>query len=306
MLQIINAEQFKNIIVVSIIGFILLPASVFAAILYLEPSEDEYQPGDTFIIEARIDTKEECINTVEVNLSFPQDILKAIDFSQGNSILTLWVKTPEIIQESGSISFIGGIPGGYCGRISGDPGESNLLGKIIFQAKETNKEQLSAKLEFLDTSQVLLNDGLGTSAELFTKGAMYTVLTKPLKPLKDEWLEELEKDDTFPESFKIEIHQESAIFEGKYFITFLTTDKQTGIDYYEVKEGRKNWKITNSPYLLEDQTLQSKILVKAVDKAGNERIAEYSPPQKPFSLWIIILILIGIIVLTIYKFTPKK
>jgi hypothetical protein len=33
--------------------------------------------------------------------------------------------------------------------------------------------------------------------------------------------------------------------------------------------------------------------VKAVDKAGNERIAEYVPPQKPFPLLIIIPILVG-------------
>lgn len=301
---ILKLKNYYFFIFIFLFSFLLFDFSQ-AAVLYLEPSNNEYHQGDTFISEIRINTKE-CINTVEVNLSFPQDILKVIDFSQGNSILNIWVKHPKIIQESGLISFSGGIPGGYCGRISGDPGESNLIGRIIFKANENEIGlETEAKIYFLENSQVLLNDGLGTSAELFTREAIYSILIKSLKPL-DEWEKELERDNIFPESFKIEIHQEPVIFDGKYFITFSTTDKQTGIDYYEIKEGKKDWKITNSPYLLEDQTLQSKILVKAVDKAGNKQIAEYRPSEKSFIYLLIILILIGIIVWVIYKFVQKK
>lgn len=291
MIKISKPKQLKSIILLSV-GFALFPIFSFAAVLYLEPSSGEYQPGDTFLVEIKIDTEEECINTVEANLSFSQDILEAVDFSQGNSILTLWVEPPSIFQERGLVSFIGGIPGGYCGRIPGDPGESNLLGKIIFKVGETKINQ--AEIKFLDTSQVLLNDGFGTPAKLTTKGAILTILAEKLEVPKDEWQEELEKDNIPPESFEIEIHQDPAIFEGKYFITFSTTDKQTGVGYYEVKEGDRDWKEAESPYLLEDQGLQSIIKVKVVDKAGNERIAEYLPPKKPFTYWIIILVLIGI------------
>ena len=149
-----------------------------AAILYLEPSNGEYQSGDVFIVDIRIDTEEECINTVEANLSFPQNILEAVDFSKGNSILTVWVETPKINQDLGIISFSAGIPGGYCGKIPEDPGESNLLGKIIFKVKENNREQFFAKIGFLESSQVLLNDGLGTTAKLITKGAIFTILMR--------------------------------------------------------------------------------------------------------------------------------
>jgi len=294
MFQILNLKQLKNVIILLIISFALFPGAAFATKLYLEPSSGEYQPNDTFIVEIKVDTEGECINTIEANLNFSQDILKAVDFSQGNSILILWVKVPAIDQDLGSISFAGGIPGGYCGRIPGDPETSNLLGKIIFGVPSliTEEENL-AEVKFLDTSQVLLNDGLGTKTELTTEGAVFKILTEVLEPSKDEWQEEIEKDVILPESFEIEIHQTPAIFEGKHFITFFTTDKQTGLDYYEVKEGKRDWKEVESPYLLEDQNLQSIIKVKAVDKAGNERIAEYLPPKKPFRYWIIILILIG-------------
>jgi len=271
-----------------------------ATVLYLDSSSGQYHQGETFIVEARIDTEGECINTVKGDLSFSQDILEAIDFSQGNSILNLWLKPPEINQDMGLVSFIGGIPGGYCGRLAGDSGLSNLLGKIIFNVKRVNGGQISAKIEFLDSSQVLLNDGFGTPAKLTLEGMALKILAVKGEIPESEWEKELKEDAISPEPFNIEINKDSSVFEGKYFITFSTTDKQTGIDYYEIKEIPPIWKLkiakwqeAESPYLLKDQSLRSIIKVKAVDKAGNERIAEYLPPKKPIPYWIIVLILGG-------------
>ena len=308
------SSKFQNIIPFLIIGFALLPTITFAAILYLEPSNGEYQPGDTFLVEIRIDTENECINTAEAELKYPQNILKVIDFSRGDSILTLWLQFPEIYQNSGLISFSGGIPGGYCGRISGDPGASNLLGKIIFQVQELVEDSF-LEIEFIDNSQVLLNDGKGTSAKLTTKGASYTILIERLEEVpKDEWQEELEQDKILPELFVIEVHQDQTIFDGKYFLIFSTTDKQTGLDYFEIKEGEGDWKKGESPYLLEDQDLQSVIKVKAIDKAGNERIVEINSSgdlvlkEKKILLWhILILIILALIVIFwIFKKLQKK
>ena len=288
-------KKFKIFLLLSTLYFLFsYPLSTFAAILYLEPSKGGYYQEDTFIVDVRIDTEDECINTVEANLIFPQETLEAVDFSQGNSILTLWIKNPEIRQDLREISFIGGIPGGFCGILPGDPGKSNLLGKIIFKVK--NQKLEFAEVKFLDNSQVLLNDSLGTPAKLTTKGANFTILAGIPKVAKREWQQELEKDKTPPEPFEVEISQDPSIFEGKYFIIFFTTDKQTGTDYYEVKEGKKDWQRAESPYLLQDQKLQSTIKVKAVDKAGNERIIEVAPPNKSSNLVYLILILIIFIV----------
>jgi len=293
----------------SIILFLLfMPLSSWAAILYLGPASGEYYQGGTFIIEARIDPEGECINTVGVNLSFSQDILEVVDFSQGNSILDFWIEEPSFDQTQGRISFTGGIPGGYCGILPGDPGESNLLGKLIFKVKDAG-EQFSdtAEVNFLDISQVLLNDGQGTPAKLTTRGAIFTILPEKLEVPEDEWQEELKKDNIPPEPFKIEVNQNSAIFEGKYFITFSTTDKQTGIDYFEIKEGKGDWEKVTPPYLLKDQGLENIIKVKAVDKAGNERITEYAPPKKPFPYWLIIVaLLLGGIILWLVKYKKRK
>ena len=298
MFQLLNLKQFKNTIIFLILNFVLFPGITSGAVLYLEPAEGEYQPGDTFGVEIKIDTENQCINAVGIDLSFSQNILRVIDFSQGESVIILWTKTPEINQETGNLSFSGGIPGGYCGRIPGDPGASNVLGKIIFRVPGMIVGQPGiplGQISFLENSEVFLNDGLGTKAELTTQGASFTIIDKS-EAVKDEWQEELKKDNIVPELFEIEVHQYPTIFEGKYFITFFTSDKQTGIDYYEVKEGSQDWKKAESPYLLEDQNLKAIIKVKAIDKAGNERIAEYSPEisRKPLQYLEIILILLGI------------
>jgi len=112
-----------------------LPLATRAAILYLTPSEDSYSRGETFVEEIRLDTEGEDINTVKINLNYPKDTLEIVDFSDGGSVLTLWVKTPLINTNTntedheGLISLIGGIPNGFKGK--------GLIGKIIFMVHET-------------------------------------------------------------------------------------------------------------------------------------------------------------------------
>ena len=183
--------------------------------------------------------------------------------------------------------------------MAGEFGEPDLLLKIIFRAKEVSGNNISVKLEFAESSQVLLNDGFGTRAELTRKEAIFSIFPEKSEVSENEWSEEIIKDNIPPEPFEIEINHDPSILDGKYFITFLTTDKQTGLDYYEISETRskkqEDWKRGTSPYLLEDQSLRSIIKVRAKDKAGNERIVEYAPLLEipPFPWWLIILILSG-------------
>jgi len=110
-----------------------------------------------------------------------------------------------------------------------------------------------------------------------------------------------------PEEFRPEIGKDPSMFEGKYFLSFATNDSSSGLDYFQVKEGKRDFKRVNSPYLLEDQSLRSKISVKAVDKAGNEKITEIAPSKKPFPDWIIISIIFLVIVgWIIYKVIRSK
>lgn len=293
-------QKFFTILLFSIFYF-LVSGYCQAAVLYLEPSQGEYYRSDNFVIKIKIDTEGECINTVKADLSFPIEFLKVIDFSEAGSFLNVWIQPASIDKGKGIISFIGGTPGGFCGILAGDSGEANLLGKIIFEVKDDSIG--TAEIKILGSSQVLLNDGLGTTAELKNQGAIFHILEGIPEATKREWQIELAKDKTPPEPFTIRIVQDPILFEGKYFIIFSAIDKQTGIDYYEIKEGKKEWEKAVSPYLLEDQSLKSIIKVRAVDKAGNERIIEYKPSVEVSFRWLLFsaLIIIGWIIFRFIK-----
>ena len=304
--NLISKNKTSCIFVFCFVLFSVLPFGARAAILYFKPDSGKYYQDETFSVQVMIDTEKDCINTVKGEIDFSKDVLEAVNFATGNSILTIWLQTPKIDQNLGKISFIGGIPGGYCGPLPGEPGELDLLLKIFFKTKRDGM----ANLKFSEESQVLLNDGLGTPAKLTIKGAVFTILPGIPEIPKKEWQEELEKDNIPPEPFEIEIHRTPEIFEGKYFITFFTFDKQTGLDYFEVKEGKRNWEKAESPYLLEDQDLKSIIKVKAVDKAGNERLAEYIPPKKitwkDWLPWLILILIVASIIYWLWKIYTKK
>ena len=363
-----------------VIALLIIPLFAQGARLYLEPANGQYHRGDTFIAEVKLDTESEEINTAQVNLTFPQNLLEVVDFSEGNSILTLWPEEPSFSNQNGQISFSGGVPNGY-------QGTDGLLGKIIFRVVSRSVSRGFAEVVFQDDSQVLLNDGFGTPAKLSFREGSYEIIERPKelpvisskthpdqnkwyksttlylhwdlvegaeysyllsrdslaepdetpdkpegeliwmgdmkydfekegdgiyyfslrqKLLGEDWQKEVSHframiDATPPEEFKPEIGKAPAVFEGKYFLSFATIDRMSGVAHYEISETRNQkqeaWKVGESPYLLEDQGLRSIIKVKAVDKAGNERIAEYLPAKKPFPYWIILLIVVGLAII---------
>lgn len=324
-----------------------LPSALQAAVLYLEPAEGLIGPGDSMAIDIKIDVDKDCINTIEAYINYPQDYMRLVNFITGESLINLWVDKPnsfdlDDVNRLGIIHLAGGIPGGYCGRIPGDPGISNMVGRMIFRIPNliiSDTKLTELQVNFLDNSRVLLNDGFGSEDKLTVKGANFRVSKRPLN-LKEGWRERIDNDNIPPEPFVIELRQNPAMFDGEYYIIFYTTDKQTGVDHYEVLEIRPEekigvqpkrtfldyllgwkrkppvWEQAEMPYLLEDQSLASIIKVRAVDKAGNERMVEYipsEPTQKiakkiPYQrLAVIFLVLAGFIVLLvlIFKYIKK-
>lgn len=76
------------------------------------------------------------------------------------------------------------------------------------------------------------------------------------------------------------------------------------MDRYEIQEGIEPYIAGNSPYLLKDQKIKSVIRVKAIDKAGNERLAELAPisPQYFYqTVWFWLVIILAIIILIFIK-----
>lgn len=280
-----------------ILFLLFLSTSAEAATLYFEPYESEIHPGDTIALALRIDTEEEeCVNAFDIVLSYGARIIP-VDVSRGSSIVPIWVEDPVIDKDNRTISFAGGIPNGYCGRIAGDPRLTNIIAEILFQAPPfaigINTDEQTAQVTLSPDTKVYLNDGAGTLAPLQLLGASFLVEKEPRSEPKDDWLTRVINDTVPPQEFSVTLETSESIYGGRHFVTFNTTDKQSGIDHYEIMEepiddfdlfawGRVDapWLKGKSPYLLKDQSLNSTIRVKAVDKAGNEYIAVYVPTEE--------------------------
>jgi hypothetical protein len=266
-----------------------------AANLYFTPPADHYRPGETGIFELRIDNQGECINAADITVSYPSDRLEAVDVSRGDSIFTVWVTPPTIHQDLGRINLVGGIPGGYCGRTPGDPAITNVLATFVFRFREEGyTKPATVKVGVLDQeSQVDLHDGAGTRAPLTSTPTEITI-DAASPPHENAWTQAITDDKTPPEPFSVTVLRESSVFDNHYFAVFSAVDKQTGIARYEMletkdrnaPESQSGWRRVESPAELQDQALSSTVFVRAIDKAGNARIAEYTPAESaPQSWW---------------------
>ena len=280
--------------------WLLIAASANAATLYLYPVKDEVAVGDVFQLEARLDTEGKDINAIDASLNFSSGVFDFKDFSDGGSIVSLWAERPKL--EGNEISFSGLMPGGFRG--------DGLVLKLIFKAKSGGR----GLFFFGEKSSVLLNDGRGTSASL--KFSNFQFFPRSGVPpsgtifnefsTSSEQILNYDDDRVPPEVFEPKIVRLDNVFSGKYFIVFSAQDKGSGIDYYEVFDGGE-WIRAESPYVLKNQNFKKNLQVKAVDKAGNERIERVSPGKTPrYANYLVWVIIIGGLFFALWKVIKRK
>jgi hypothetical protein len=277
---------------------ICVPMLTQAATLYIDPGMVTLFRGDAVKMSVRLMPEQasgECVNAADVVITYPASI-QPVDVSIGRSIFSVWVEDPVINKEERTITFAGGIPNGYCGRVQGDPGLTNIVADVVFRSPGLQigsaADDSTAVVSFTDETNVYLNYGQGTKATLVTLPSTISLEKNAGSAIVDEWRENVADDDIPPESFSIQLERDPIAFGGKYYIIFSTTDKQTGVSHYEVMEepvsefGTFSWGATDapwlraqSPYILDDQSLNSTIRVRAYDKAGNEYVATLVPEE---------------------------
>lgn len=296
-----KVQKLKIFILLAVfIPFFATP--VFAAEVSFDTKTREIKANQLFEVGVFINTDNEEINAFEGQIIFPKDILVLKEIRDGNSIINFWIEKPK--NQNDAITFSGITPGGF-------NSEKGLIFSAIFEAK---KEGV-AKFEIND-ARVLRNDGTGSAATLTI--APFEVVVSEGVPAEISVLPKV-RDSEPPESFVPEIARDESIFDGKWFVVFVTQDKSSGIDHYEIKESRqkffavfKKWLPGESPYVLTDQELRSYVLIKAVDKVGNEKVMEIVPKNplawyENYENWVMIiagfLIIAGVFILAL---TAKK
>lgn len=246
--------------------------------------------GEQFLVELYLDPEGQAINAIEGEINIIGRNFEITGFEEKNSIISLWILRPTAT--GGVINFAGAILGGFAGVL--EPGKAaSSAGKIfgiLFQAKESGPISIAAGL-----SKVTLHDGLGTLIEVVGVNKLVSVEADVLSSgdFSDSTLLDLEP----PEDFTPLVISSRYLYDGKYVLVFQTRDLASGIDHYEVKEGRSDFRSVESPYLLKNQELHGKILVKAVDRTGNERIVRAEIIGRGFSDYV--KIMIGVLTLVI-------
>ena len=301
----------KNNLFVSAVGtiFILLffPLSVGATKMDIVPSSAALPVGQTLRVDITVSTEGESFNALGATLEFPSKLLEFQSIRDGGSLVNFWVDSPYLSTDD-SLTFSGVTPGGYSEA-------QGLVVSFVFTTKAEGKIVLK-----LSGIEVLRNDGAGTVIPVAESTASITIAASApnsavVVPI----------DATSPEPFSISVARDPAVFDGKWFIVFATQDKDAGIHHYEVAEQRGpliaidendqrlSWREVSSPYMIQDQSLKSSIYVRAIDRAGNDRVAS-TVPQTPLAWYeyyrfygIVVGIIVALaIVITLWRVLRKK
>jgi hypothetical protein len=153
--------------------------------LFFSPASATFQEHSTFEIPIYINTKGRSVNTVELHVKFDPTRLRVVKPSGGTSIIGYWVGVPSYNNAAGTIDLSGMIPNGIST-------ESGLVFTITFEAVAPG----NAAVTILESSRVLMNDGLGTPAQLSFNRGVYSIAPKPpdgvavfsdTHPFQDHW-----------------------------------------------------------------------------------------------------------------------
>jgi hypothetical protein len=267
-----------------------IPRYAFAASIHASANSEVFS-GDTGIIEIFLDTEGETVNSIDGSIVLSDEHngnFEVKDLSTVGSVFSLWPRKPSL-EESNKIYFVGGIPGGV-------KGDRLLLFKVVVKINDEGKFLVKP-----GKIVVYKNDGLGTEISI-TKDSSSISVGSPNKTPTDRWKEVISNDNIAPEPFSISLIQDVNLFDGKKFVSFETNDRESGISYYEVKEGNYPVVRTGTTYVLIDQDKNVDVTVTAYDKAGNFQISILK--EKEGIHWVSIIVSVLVIVL-VYKIIKR-
>ncbi len=248
----------KTLYLTSLLAVFLLPVFYLQALtITVQPPQQPLQVGKTSLVKILLENKDKTreINALEgkLKLSSPDDVVSIIT---GGSIFNLWPIKPSL--DKNIIAFAGGTQSGVFG------GALNVF-TIAIKPKTTEAIQLD-----FEGVSAYLNDGLGTKVAVAGLPSKLSVLKTPNND--DELSTLVSSDDLAPQSFNIDLGKDPTLYDGKYFISFYSSDNESGIKDYEVAESGFETVKSGNVYVLQNQKLTSTVKVKAIDNAGNERI----------------------------------
>jgi hypothetical protein len=273
---------YKRIIIAALL-FAQGVLVVSAASITVNSKSRQVHAGDVIVIDVFLNTEGAAINTVDgaITLSATGQ-LQVRDISTAGSAVSLWPRKPSLSESGNKISFVGGIPGGVS--------ENQVpLFKVVILAEKTGTVTVSP------TGSAYLNDGKGTLVPIAAQISTIELLP-PREVAINEWENTFKKDITLPEPFTITQYQDDQLYNGNTFISFGTTDRDSGVSHYEVREAGRLPVRSGDQYVLINQNTYQKVSVSAIDYAGNIRTVTDTVGKRPLG-WMTIII--GVILVSL-------
>lgn len=216
--------------------FVLPAFAKDGASLYISPNSGTFNIGSTFNVSIFVNTHDKNVNTVKVDLKFDPKKLQLANPTTGKSFISVWIAPPSYSNKQGTLTFQGGLPSPGINTTAG------LVSTVTFRAIAPGETVIS----FLETSQILLDDGNGTNVLNSLGNGAYSIFVPPpdgpnvfssTHPDFNKW----EKNNS--PSFSWE--RESSVTDFSYIIDLdsqgipdnVSEGSGTSISYSELKDG---------------------------------------------------------------------
>jgi len=163
-------RKLFSIFTILILSFAITPSvKAEGASLYFSPTTGTFFVGSTFDVSIFLNTNDNNVNAVKVDLKFDPKKLQIAGPTAGKSFISVWVSQPTYSNTEGRASFQGGAPSPGINTSSG------LVSTITFRAVNPGETSIA----ILSSSKVLLDDGKGTNILTSLGQGVYTLKIPP-------------------------------------------------------------------------------------------------------------------------------
>lgn len=216
------------------------------------------QSPNSNYVDVFIDTEGKSFSAISGDISISNNA-KVVRIEDGDSVVKNWISRPVA---GNNVIFAGIIPGGFSGYLNAIGSDKfGLVFRIILESNISAKNNESITLS-LKNSYAILNDGEGNTINADNKS-----LQIPVSSLSNEYVQ---NDTDKPEVFYY-ISNDPNLLEGQKVLIFSVIDNKSGFKEAYIKEGRGEFKLATSPYVLSNQSVGSIIILKVSDNAGNTK-----------------------------------
>jgi len=261
-------SKFKNLLfLLSTLYFLFSSVAAEAATLYAGSGSETIYQGQTFVVDWFIDSQNEEVNTLDLQLQFTPDTLEISEASFAGTVFTLQLDEIKVSNEDGWVKVSAGAPGGL-------RGETLPVFRTVFKAKVEGL----AKITFDESSSLLLNDGIGTPTLLTFKPITFViqptdvlpvVVHSPTHPNQNAWYQKRDVELEFMRDTKQEVSF-SFSANGEIYPDNIA-EETSGREFYEdLPDGIYYFK------------LNSKVNDSLWQEAGNFRVQIDTTPPEAF------------------------